>query len=48
VKRPVGAMLEETDEEWQYGERRHMSAVSLQKLLPQQLPDTPTKEPTHA
>jgi transposase-like protein len=45
----VGVVLEETDEEWQYSERRCRSATSLQHLTTQQLPDTspPRSSPTH-
>lgn len=48
VRRLIGAVLAEIDEEWQYGERRYMSAASLARLAPEpqpeQLPDAPTKE----
>lgn len=32
VTRPIGAVLQEQHEEWQYGERRHLSATSIRHL----------------
>lgn len=33
VTRLIGAVLQEQHEEWQYGERRYLSEISMRKLL---------------
>lgn len=46
VTRLVGAILLEQHEEWQYGERRYLSEISMRRLidtLNDDLPDTHTR-----
>jgi len=43
VIRLIGAVLQEQDEEWHFGERRYISETSLTELLP----NTPTKQLTN-